>query len=79
MRLTLDQSKTAYRLAKKIGFGTSGSVIIGPPVDTKETAMQTTEFAESLKDCDQMYITIYTPYPGAELYDTARKGLGYDQ
>jgi len=69
--ITLDQVKEAYRIAKKVGLETRGSIIIGLPGDTRKTAMQTLNFAKSLKGCDQMYINICTPYPGTELYDMA--------
>jgi len=72
--VTLDELKKGYRIAKKVGLETRGSVMLGHPCETKDTLADTLDFIQKLNDCDQMYINITTPYPGTELYDIAKKG-----
>lgn len=74
--VTLTQIENAYKIAKEVGLETRGSVMLGHPFETKETALRTLEFIKNLKNCDQMYINITTPYPGTELYDMTSKHIG---
>ncbi len=74
--VTLAQVKKAYKIAKEVGLETRGSVMIGHPFETKKTVMRTLEFIKNLKDCDQMYINITTPYPGTELHRMTKKNIG---
>ena len=67
----LDDITRAYKLAKKVGLETRGSVIIGNPDETKKTLWDTLKFIRKLKYCDQIYLNIATPYPGTKLYDYA--------
>jgi len=70
----LSAYQTAYSAAKKAGLETRGSIILGMPDETLQTAWETIRFACNLKGCDQLYINIATPYPGTELYDIACSG-----
>ncbi|MDD5650608.1 MAG: radical SAM protein [Candidatus Nanoarchaeia archaeon] len=72
--VNLTEIKNAFRIAKKLGIETKGSVMIGLPTETKKEIMNTLHFIEKLDDCDQVYLNITTPYPGTELYDMAVKG-----
>lgn len=72
---TLEQLKQAYQWCHGLGLETRGSVMIGNPFETKETIRQTSRFIQSLK-CYQVYINIAMPYPGSELYDMAKAGIG---
>ncbi len=74
--VTLAQVRKAYKMAKEAGLETRGSVMIGHPFETKKTVMRTLKFIKSLKNCDQMYINITTPYPGTELYQMIKKNIG---
>jgi radical SAM superfamily enzyme YgiQ (UPF0313 family) len=65
-----------YKIMKKNGIETRGSVMLGHAYETRETAYETLRFVKSLKDCNQMYISIATPYPGTELYQQALNGEG---
>ena len=73
---TLNHIKNAYRIARKVGLETRGSAIIGHPNETKASAWRTLKFIRSLKDCQQMFLNVATPYPGTELYDAAVNGTG---
>jgi radical SAM superfamily enzyme YgiQ (UPF0313 family) len=70
----LDAYPKAYAAAKSVGLETRGSVILGMPGETRRTVMETLWFACGLRDCDQLYINIATPYPATELYDLAVAG-----
>jgi len=73
--ITLDQVQTAFKLSKKVGISTLGYFMIGSPTETKETIMQTINFALNL-DCDFAHFTITTPFPGTELYrDALKQGI----
>ncbi|MBN2458155.1 radical SAM protein [Candidatus Woesearchaeota archaeon] len=72
---TLKQYEDGFRMAKKVGFETRGSFIIGNPYDTLKTIRQSINFAKRI-DLDEAYFNIMTPYPGTELYDMALKGQG---
>lgn len=74
----LEDVERAYKLAKKVGLETRGSVIIGNPNETKKTIWDTLRFIRKLKYCDQIYLNIAAPYPGTVLYDYAvnnKKGM----
>ena len=66
----------AFTMAKRVGLETKGFVMIGHPYETKQTASNTLKFIRNLKDCDQIYINITTPYPGTKLHEMATKGEG---
>jgi len=72
---TLEQLKQAYIWCHKLSLETRGSVMIGNPFETKETIKQTSDFIRSLK-CYQVYINIAMPYPGSELFEMAKDGVG---
>jgi anaerobic magnesium-protoporphyrin IX monomethyl ester cyclase len=72
---TLKQYVEGYRMAKRAGFETRGSFILGNPYDTRKTIRQTIEFAKRL-DIDEAYFNIMTPYPATEVYEMAKRGEG---
>ncbi|MFC2007799.1 B12-binding domain-containing radical SAM protein [Chloroflexota bacterium] len=72
---TLEELKQAYQWCNELGLETRGSVMVGNPFETKETIKQTSDFIRSLK-CYQVYINIAMPYPGSELYEMAKNGVG---
>jgi anaerobic magnesium-protoporphyrin IX monomethyl ester cyclase len=69
--ITLEQVRHAFKLTKKAGISTLGYFMIGSPTETKETVMQTINFAKSI-NCDFAHFTITTPFPSTDLY---REGL----
>jgi radical SAM superfamily enzyme YgiQ (UPF0313 family) len=66
--------RTAYKMAKKLGIETRSSIILGLPYETKMTVMETLRFIRNIKECDQAYINIATPYPGTKFYKMALNG-----
>ena len=74
--VTLEQIRTAYKLAHKVGIETRGSAILGHPYETRETAWRTIKFLRNLKECKQMFLNVACPYPGTEMYECAVTGRG---
>ena len=72
---TTEMYRMAYKLCKKIGIETRCSFMIGHPHETKETVKKTIAYINSL-DVYQAYVNVATPYPGTELYEMARDGVG---
>lgn len=67
---------SALAIAKKAGLETKGFFMIGHPYETRQTVNNTFQFIKQLRDCDEMYVNITTPFPGTRLYDMALKGEG---
>jgi radical SAM superfamily enzyme YgiQ (UPF0313 family) len=74
--ITLEQVRNAYKVAAKVGIETRGSAILGHPYETRETAWRTIKFIHSIRECQQIFLNIATPYPGTELYQCAVSGEG---
>jgi len=71
---TVEQIRTAVRLAKAAGLRVLTPFLVGIPGETYDEALQTIEFACEL-DPDVANFHCITPFPGAELYDhVARYG-----
>ncbi len=70
-RETVKQNIEAVRLAKKHGFGVSGTFIFGLPTETREERWQAYRLAKEL-DLDYVRFNNATPYPGTRLYEIAR-------
>jgi radical SAM superfamily enzyme YgiQ (UPF0313 family) len=69
---TVRQNVDAVRLAKKIGFGVSGTFIFGLPTETREDRWQAYRLAKDL-DLDYVRFNNATPYPGTRLFEMARQ------
>ena len=65
--ITLEQSITAIKTAKKARLKILGSFIIGFPYEKESDMRKTISFAKSL-DIDYAQFTIATPFPGTELW-----------
>jgi hopanoid biosynthesis associated radical SAM protein HpnJ len=72
---TIKQMKDFGKRAKKAGLFVHGTFVLGLPFETKETIKKTLQLAKDL-DCETLQVSIATPFPGTELYDTLTK-LGY--
>jgi radical SAM superfamily enzyme YgiQ (UPF0313 family) len=70
--ITLEQSREALRLAKKHNLKTFVTLLIGMPWDTKETIMQTFDFAREI-DSDFFEVILPYPFPGTKYYEIARR------
>jgi len=70
--ITLDQSREALRLAKKHKLKTFVTFLIGMPWDTKETIMETFDFAREI-DGDFFEVILPFPFPGTAYYEIAKR------
>ena len=68
---TVQENIEAVRLAKKHGFGVSGTFILGLPTETREERWQAYRLAKEL-DLDYVRFNNATPYPGTHLYEIAK-------
>jgi radical SAM superfamily enzyme YgiQ (UPF0313 family) len=73
--ITIPEVERAIKLAKKAGLKTQGLFILGHPNETKETMKETIDLAVRL-NTSMVAFGIMTPYPGTEVYELAKKGLG---
>lgn len=72
---TLKQIENAYAISKKHGMETWGFFIIGTPKDTKESIMDTINFAKKINP-DIAKFHILKPFPKTEVFDELnKKGL----
>ena len=70
--ITLDQSRSAVRMAKSTGLRVAAHFILGLPGDTRETLDDTIDFALKL-DLDLAQFYCATPFPGSPLYELAKR------
>ncbi len=66
-KITLDESRSAVSLARKIGIHTMGFFMLGAPTETAAEINQTISFARSL-DLDEASFSLTTPLVGTRLY-----------
>lgn len=70
--ITVEQVKKAFAWTHEAGMEARGTYILGLPNETEETMRDTVDLAiESRADYAQFQLL--TPYPGTELWDTARQ------
>lgn len=72
--VTLERLREAFLLAKKVGLETCGYAILGLPFETRESAMNTIHFMQTLENLDYGFLSIASPLPGTDMYDMAKKG-----
>ncbi|MCF7709306.1 MAG: hopanoid biosynthesis associated radical SAM protein HpnJ [Verrucomicrobia bacterium] len=70
--VTLEQAREFTRYCKELGIIVHGTFVLGLPVETKETIKETLEFAKEL-DVFSIQVSLAAPYPGTELYETAKQ------
>lgn len=66
--IKLDQVRQAVEIAKELNIRHSVNFIIGHPGETYDKALDSIEFAKSLK-CDFVNFYNLVPYPGTDLYN----------
>jgi len=75
--ITVKQIINAVTLCKKSGIQAQCSFMIGIPIETKEDNIKTFDLIDKLRKIDSNVlinmIAIYTPYPGANLFETSKK------
>lgn len=68
-KITLDKIRESVKMAKDAGVNVLASFILGLPGETKETLLQTMEFAQEL---DTYYgFHVLAPFPGTEVREKA--------
>jgi len=76
--ITLDKIRDTFKRAKKFGFVTWASLIIGLPGDNEQTVTESIEFTKELNP-DIAKFLILKPYPGSEVFEQLNsKGLIVD-
>jgi radical SAM superfamily enzyme YgiQ (UPF0313 family) len=70
--ITLDQSKRAVEIVKRVGIKALASFMLGIPGETINAMRKTIAFAKKLNPSLAQF-TICTPYPGTELYVMAEE------
>jgi len=70
-RETVQDNIKAVKMAKKHGFGVSGTFIFGLPTETREERWQAYRLAKEL-NLDYVRFNNATPYPGTKLYEIAK-------
>lgn len=68
--ITIEQGKRVCNWAKEVGLKIQASFVIGSPLDTEKTILETIDFARSLP-IDYPTFSLMTPFPGTELWETA--------
>jgi len=66
-RITLDQARTAFKTAHKIGYTTTAYMIIGAPSETPSTVRDSINFAKEL-DPDFIQWSLASPLPSTPLH-----------
>jgi hopanoid biosynthesis associated radical SAM protein HpnJ len=70
--VTTDEMRRFTKACHQAGVVIHGTFILGLPVETRETIEQTMRFAQEL-DVFSLQVSLAAPYPGTELYETARQ------
>ncbi|MBI2567131.1 MAG: radical SAM protein [Candidatus Schekmanbacteria bacterium] len=75
---TPQKVEKVVHLTKAAGIRSKGLFILGFPGETKETVAETASFVRRVP-LDEMNLTIFTPYPGCEIYPIARELGSFDE
>jgi anaerobic magnesium-protoporphyrin IX monomethyl ester cyclase len=67
-RIRIDQTRSAYKTAHKLGLMTIANVVLGFPGETEQTARETIQLVKELNP-DDVGFYIATPYPGTPMYE----------
>ena len=70
-RIKLDQTRTAYKTAHKVGLMTIANTVLGFPGETEQTAWETIRFIKELNP-DDVGFYVATPYPGTPMYEQVK-------
>jgi len=68
--ITLEETKNAITMTKKVGIDIRASFILGLPTETRDESITTIKFAKEL-GIDQVRFALATPFPGTKLWDIA--------
>jgi hopanoid biosynthesis associated radical SAM protein HpnJ len=70
--VTIEEMRRFTHACHRAGVVIHGTFVLGLPVESRETIEQTIRFAQEL-DVFSMQVSLAAPYPGTELYETARQ------
>ncbi|MBI3813208.1 MAG: radical SAM protein [Nitrospinae bacterium] len=70
--ITLEQVEEAVRWTKEAGIHTKGFFILGFPLETEESIINTIIFSKRIM-LDDISANLMTPFPGSEIYNIADK------
>lgn len=70
--VTVEQNRSAIKIAKELGFFTSGYFIIGSPGETEEDLRQTLSLVRD-SNLDTAMVFQLTPFPGTVVWEDAKK------
>jgi radical SAM superfamily enzyme YgiQ (UPF0313 family) len=73
--ISLDQIEEIVAITKRIGISIRAFFMLGIPTETREESLKTISFAKKL-DARWSQFTVFTPFPGTELYDLVVKEGG---
>ncbi|MBW1793472.1 MAG: cobalamin-dependent protein [Deltaproteobacteria bacterium] len=73
--ITLKQIEKTFAATKRIGISIRAFFMLGIPTETRQESLKTISFAKKL-DARWSQFTLFTPFPGTELYDLAVKERG---
>ncbi|MEK6590371.1 MAG: radical SAM protein, partial [Nitrospinota bacterium] len=76
--ITLKQMEQAVRWTKEAGMETKGFFILGFPLETEESIMNTINFSKRIM-LDDISVNLMTPFPGSEIYNIADKYGKFDR
>jgi anaerobic magnesium-protoporphyrin IX monomethyl ester cyclase len=73
--ISLEQIEKTFAMTKKIGITIRAFFMLGIPTETRQESLETISFAKKL-DARWSQFTLFTPFPGTELYDLSVKEGG---
>jgi hopanoid biosynthesis associated radical SAM protein HpnJ len=70
--VTKEQAIQFTKDCKKLGISIHGAFIMGLPGETRDTILETIEYAKML-DLDSIQVSLASPYPGTEFYEQSKR------
>ena len=74
-KITVEQAKEAVEIIKRNNISLGTYFILGHPNETRETVHKTVDLAVEL-NTNTIAVGIMVPYPGTEIYEMAKRGVG---
>lgn len=65
--IDLRQTRTAFKLCKKLGIDAHAHVMLGAPGESMQTALETIQFVKDIDPATASF-GIFTPYPGTAIF-----------
>jgi radical SAM superfamily enzyme YgiQ (UPF0313 family) len=76
--IMLEQAEEAVKWTKEAGIHTKGFFILGFPLETEESILNTINFSKRIM-LDDISANLMTPFPGSEIYSIADKYGKFDR